>query len=52
MRSVTLPSAVGAGAGWRAGNDIGRIDARHRPLFDRIHDLVMAAFPDQQPPSP
>jgi uncharacterized protein YdhG (YjbR/CyaY superfamily) len=25
---------------------IERIDARHRPLFDRIHELILAAYPE------
>ena len=24
---------------------IERIDARHRPLFDRVHELILAAYP-------
>jgi uncharacterized protein YdhG (YjbR/CyaY superfamily) len=25
---------------------IERIDARHRPLFDRVHELILAAYPE------
>ena len=25
---------------------IDRIDARHRPLFDRVHELILAAYPE------
>ena len=25
---------------------IDRIDARHRPLFDRVHELILAGYPE------
>ena len=49
------PGAAEPRGGWRGQNGlmddavrdyIDRIDTRHRPLFDRVHGLIVAAYPE------